>query len=385
VRHHFDSAFSIAAGAVLAVLVVLGAACSGGKAGGCTGAERCACYGNGTCNTGFVCLSNLCVSPGGSDAAADGDGEAGSGGAAGADAGTGGAGGAGGTTLSPPSCAGLAPTCGPDRDADCCASAVVPGGTFNRGNDANAPATVSPFRLDTYVATVGRFRQFVGAYAAGWRPTAGQGANPHNAQDPGWTSAWDTNLPSDLPAQLACTDYQTWTAAPGANENKPIVCESWYEAFAFCIWDGGRLPTDAEYNFAAAGGTEERTYPWSNPPGDTTIDGTYASYDCMGDGSAAGACAVTDLLIVGSKPKGNGRWGHADLAGNVLQWMRDWSGALVSPCNDCVQLATTDSWRLLRGGSFQYNASYQTAAFRFALYFNYVRTGDLGVRCARVP
>jgi formylglycine-generating enzyme required for sulfatase activity len=265
---------------------------------------------------------------------------------------------------------------------------VVPGGTFIRGNDSTTPATVSGFRLDTYAVTVGRFRPFVGAYSSGWRPTAGQGANPHNTQDPGWTSSWNSNLPSDLVTVLKCNaDYQTWTDTPAANENKPIVCASWYEAFAFCIWDGGRLPTDAEYNFAEAGGTEQRFYPWSNPPSDTTIDASYASYDCMGDGSAVGACASTDIFVVGSKPKGNGRWGHADLSGNVLQWMRDWNGtgSPMTPCTDCVQLTTTDSWRLLRGGSFLYNASYQTASFRFGLYFGYDRTGDLGVRCGRAP
>jgi formylglycine-generating enzyme required for sulfatase activity len=263
---------------------------------------------------------------------------------------------------------------------------VVPGGTFNRGNDATAPATVSGFRMDTYDVTVGRFRPFVGAYSSGWRPAPGQGANPYNALDPGWDSSWNSSLPSDLVSRLACNaSYQTWTTSPAGNENKPIVCASWYEAFAFCIWDGGRLPTDAEYNFAAAGGTEQRVYPWSAPPSDTTIDGTYASYDCIADGSAVGACAATDLLVVGSKPKGNGRWGHADLAGNVLQWMRDWSGPLVTPCTDCVQLTTTDSWRLLRGGSFSYNASYQTSSFRFALYFGYDRTGDIGIRCVRAP
>jgi formylglycine-generating enzyme required for sulfatase activity len=243
---------------------------------------------------------------------------------------------------------------------------------------------VSGYRLDTYAVTVGRFRPFVGAYSSGWRPTAGQGANPHNTQDPGWTSSWNSNLPSDLVTVLKCSaDYQTWTDTPAANENKPIVCASWYEAFAFCIWDGGRLPTDAEYNFAEAGGTEQRFYPWSNPPSDTTIDGSYASYDCMGDGSAVGACSVSDLMVVGSKPKGNGRWGHADLAGNVLQWARDWNGDYVKPCNDCILLTTTDSWRLLRGGSSNYGASYQTASFRFGLFPGYERTGDLGVRCVR--
>jgi hypothetical protein len=64
-----------------------------------------------------------------------------------------------------PSCNGLAATCGPSGTADCCASNLVTGGTFNRSNDANYPATVANFRLDNYEITVGRFRKFVAAYS----------------------------------------------------------------------------------------------------------------------------------------------------------------------------------------------------------------------------
>jgi hypothetical protein len=62
--------------------------------------------------------------------------------------------------VSGPSCSGLAATCGPNRNANCCESSVVCGGTYNRSNDANSPATVSDFRLDSYEITVGRFRSF---------------------------------------------------------------------------------------------------------------------------------------------------------------------------------------------------------------------------------
>lgn len=119
---------------------------------------------------------------------------------------------------------------------------------------------------------------------------------------------------------------QTWTDTPAGNEHRPMNCVSWYEAMAFCVWDGGYLPTEAEWNYAAAGGDQQRVYPWSSPAGSLTpVDGSHASYwdgtNCVGDGAAG--CAVTDLVAVGTKPLGDGRCGQSDLAGNVAEWVLD--------------------------------------------------------------
>ena len=64
-----------------------------------------------------------------------------------------------------PSCEGLAETCGSSSNESCCKSPVVTGGTYDRSNGADYPATVSDFRLDKYEMTVGRFRKFVAAYS----------------------------------------------------------------------------------------------------------------------------------------------------------------------------------------------------------------------------
>jgi formylglycine-generating enzyme required for sulfatase activity len=244
--------------------------------------------------------------------------------------------------------------------------------------DGSNPATVADFRADTYEVTVGRFRKFVAAYP-GNKPVAGAGKNPNDPADPGWDEAWNGAMPSTqvaLTSAVKCNStYQTWTDTVGGNENRPINCVTWYEAFAFCVWDGGRLPTEAEWNFLAAGGSEQRVYPWSSPPTSTTRTCSYANYaSCPGD-----------TLNVGSKsPTGDGRWGHADVAGNVFEWVLDWSAsAYPNPCANCSNL-TSGTNRVLRGGSFDFVSNGLYASFRGS-FAPTGRPHDAGVRCVRSP
>jgi sulfatase modifying factor 1 len=284
------------------------------------------------------------------------------GGIGGAGAGGDGGGGSGGEPPTLPSCQGGLRTCGPeDEPMDCCASLTVPGGTFDRSNDASFPALVHSFRMDAYEVTVARFRKFVAAFSAGYRPSEGDGKNPNNPEDTGWSSAYTARLPVDgtaLRARLSCHDHDTWTDAPGDNENRPVNCVDWYVAGAFCIWDEGRLPTDAEWNYAAAGGSEQRIYPWSEPAGDVTIDASYASY-ALADGFCGGdftfGCSSEDFVRVGSRTNGNGSFGHADLAGNVYEWVQDRFAAYPMPCSDCANLTTGDQ-RVIRGGCYINNS-----------------------------
>jgi len=290
------------------------------------------------------------------------------------------------------SCVGLPMTCGASGNDSCCNSLDVPGGSYYRdfdravdtdSGDISFPATVSNFQLDKYEVTVGRFRAFVNAGMGTQSSPPMPGAGAHaNIAGSGWDATWDANLLASttaLAGAVQCdSTFQTWTAG---NEHRPMNCISWYEAMAFCAWDGGYLATEAEWNYAAAGGADQRAYPWSNPAGSLTLDDSYASYygddamPCSGDGS------VNDLVAVGTKPAGNGRWGQADLAGNVREWTLDWYAPYATPCTDCAELVATSN-RANHGGSFGSDAPNLRAGARYA-NIPEARDFHVGVRCAR--
>lgn len=291
-----------------------------------------------------------------------------------------------GACVGGPSCSTLGKTCGPAKNEGCCQSPLVIGGAYHRSNEEGAPATISDFRLDRFEITVGRFRTFVDKYPE-TKPAAGAGAHPRIAGS-GWDLAWSAALPADraaLVAALKCDlTYETWTDAPANKEALPMNCLNWYVAFAFCAWDGGRLPTEAEWNYAAAGGNEQRPYPWSSSS-TKTIDSTYAVYDCTGDNSAPANCAPSDILDVGSRsPDGDGRWGHADLAGSMWEWTLDgYTKPYESPCADCANLKVS-SPRVIRGGSFGFKAAVLLTSNRFQ-HDPAQGSSDIGARCARDP
>jgi len=288
--------------------------------------------------------------------------------------------------------------CSPSEN--CCQAPEVPAGAFFRGHDGvsntdtSRVATVSAFRLGKRLVTQARFRSFVSAVVKGYTPPVGSGKHAHlqsgaglNGAETGWQPSWNAYLPQDEATwkeQLACSDFATYERFNGLMH--PINCVTWYQALAFCIWDGGFLPSETEWHYAASGGDEQRVFPWSSPPTSTTIDDTYATYDCKGDGNDG--CDPDDIRNVGSaaKEKGQGRWGHLDLAGNLSEWVFDAIAPYPATCSNCANLPTKDSDpRVIRGGSFRESDVKGLYAVARKAQNPLLRSDSVGFRCAYSP
>jgi formylglycine-generating enzyme required for sulfatase activity len=298
-----------------------------------------------------------------------------------------------------PSCAGM--SAGPvARGSEVCAIAKVTGGSFdlNRGQTLSpttliAPHTVGDFWIDRYEVTVGRFRRFLAAYD-GWRasgqpkPMGGYDSalHPYAGHDP--CVGWDEH--DYLPGCAASLEHRvstlssTWTPTPETTaggyplDERPLVGGiPWALARAFCLWDGGRLPTYAEHAYVRVQGSEHRDVPWlaapatmaSAKPTDACWSQAIGTNPVVSGGTGevvgfgrpclvGGLCAsgTTNDTIVNRGDAGFGANRYRDiaigvnatpvydLAGSTTEWLLDAAIAFPASATSCVDCVRSGPW-----------------------------------------
>lgn len=259
--------------------------------------------------------------------------------------------------------------------------------------DGEGPAhtvRLRPFLMDATCVTNEQFNAFVNA--SGYKT---------EAERFGWSFVFSGHLP---PSEIAkpsrpkvagsewwCrVDGATWRHPEGPKTtikqrwDHPAVQISWRDAVAYAEWAGKRLPTEAEWEFAARGGLTQKPFPWGDelePAGKHAMNvwqGTFPSRNTRADGHDATAPAKSY--------KAN-HYGLYQMTGNVWEWCLDWFEAryyAASPVEN-PQGPNTGTRRVMRGGSFLCHASYCNRYRTDARSSNTPEssTTNLGFRCVR--
>ncbi len=150
-------------------------------------------------------------------------------------------------------------------------------------------------------------------------------------------------------------------------DDYPVIWVSWNDAATYCGWVGGRLSSEAEWEYAARG-PDGRIYPWGNdPPNDTLLN--YEQFQ-------------GDTVPVGSYPDGASWVGAMDMAGNVWEWVNDWfaSDYYASSPSHNPQGPETGDEKVLRGGSWYPTGVHVRATDRLPRTPD-VRSINIGFRC----
>ena len=249
--------------------------------------------------------------------------------------------------------------------------------------------TITGFWMDTREVTNAAFAKFV--KATGYVTTAERKPDWNELKKqvaPGTPKPPDSLLvaaslvfsPPDH--QIDLNDYSQWWAwvkgadwkhphGPGSSikgkDNYPVVHISWFDAVAYCKWAGKRLPTEAEWEWAARGGLQNKIYPWGDEPVDkgkvkaNTWQGRFPDQNTLRD-KFYGLAPVASFT-----PNGYGLY---DMAGNAWEWCADnynnsyyqtIKNGVTNPKGPAASYDPDEPYakkRVIRGGSFLCNDSY---------------------------
>lgn len=274
----------------------------------------------------------------------------------------------------------------------------IPGGTFRMGtnstegfpDDGEGPMRevyVDPFYISAYAVTNKEFAQFVE-----------QTGYITDAERYGWSFVFHLFVSDELkrtnPKSVPGTPWwlaiekATWRQPEGPGStiddrlDHPVVHVSWNDATAYCRWAGKRLPTEAEWEFAARGGLDQKTYPWGN---ELKVNGKYVCNIWQGKFPVKNHASdgyVGTAPVDAYEPNGYGLY---NVAGNVWEWCEDW----FSPDYHRQTKAKNPKYtkqtgrRSIRGGSYLCHRSYCNR-YRVAARSSNTpdsTTGNLGFRC----